>query len=412
MSRSVDVLIAGGGIIGMSIAYQIARRSNCSVLVVDKGAGPGEGSTGASSAVCRFKYTHGEMVRLARDGIAAYRHWPEFLEEDSPRAHYHRHGVLWFGSGSDDWADSEVARLGDEGIRAEVLDDGAVRERFPALNPCIVPPDLNEGEDHQCRDGGRHLFEVDGGYVDPVSALQDLMEAARRRGVEVRFNAEIAGVDCDGGRITGATLADGEHIGCGAFVCASGPWCNRLLEDAGLGGTWPLEPTRIQIVHIDRPDSVRGEIPVCADAVGGIYFRTQNRGQQILVGSVLSEDEEERVDPDNFAAYVDDHFARVKLHALHHRIPGLTYAAAVHGYSGLYTINRADMHPIVGATPLDGFYVANGFSGHGFKLAPAIGSLVARAIAGGDLAFDTAVGAEFLAYNRAPIILASKTVLA
>ena len=103
------------------------------------------------------------------------------------------------------------------------------------------------------------------------------------------------------------------------LVCATGPWCNALLDEAGLGGRWPLEPTRIQVVHIDRPKIFGGDIPVCGDALGGIYFRTQNRGQQILVGSVLSEDEEERADPDNFAKYVDDDFARAKLHALQHR---------------------------------------------------------------------------------------------
>jgi glycine/D-amino acid oxidase-like deaminating enzyme len=412
MSRNVDVLIAGGGIVGMSVAFQIARRSNRSVMVVDKGVGPGEGSTGASSAVCRFKYSHVEMIHLARDGIEAYRRWPEFLGLKDVRAEYQRLGVLWFGDGSDDWAQAEARRLGGEGIRTAVLDARDVTDRYPAVNPCIVPPDLAEGTAHECRPGGGHLLEIDGGYVDPVSALQDLIEAARARGVEVRFQCEVTGLQVEGGRVSGATLSGGETVSCGTFICATGPWCNSLLASAGLGGRWPLEPTRIQVVHIDRPDTLAGDIPVCADAIGGIYFRTQNRGQQILVGSVLSEDEEERADPDNFARYVDDDFARAKLHALQHRLPGLSYAAAVHGYSGLYTINRSDMHPIVGRTPVAGFYVANGFSGHGFKLAPAIGSLLAQAITGETIAFDTSVSADFLAFDRAPIALASKTVLA
>lgn len=411
MSRNVDLFIAGGGIIGMSIAFQIARRSNCTVMVVDKGIGPGEGSTGASSAVCRFKYTHGEMVQLARDGIEAYRRWSEFLGIENPRAEYHRHGVLWFGNDTD-WAEAEATRLANHGIATAVLDDDALRARFPALNPCVLEPDVAEGTPHECQCGGRHLLELDGGYVDPVSALQDLIDGARRRGVDVCFGSALEEVHCRGDRVVGVTLADGERIDCGALVCATGPWCNELLGKLGLSERWRLEPTRIQIVHIDRPATVRGDIPVCADAIGGIYFRTQNRGQQILVGSVLSEDEEERADPDNYATYVDDDFARSKLHALQHRIPGLTYSGAVRGYSGLYTINRDDMHPIVGRTPLDGFYVANGFSGHGFKLAPAIGSLVAQAITGRSIGFDTSVSPDFLAYDRAPITLPSKTVLA
>jgi sarcosine oxidase subunit beta len=412
MNHTTDVLIAGGGIIGMSVAFQIARRSNCTVMVAEKGIGPGEGSTGASSAVCRFKYTHPEMVRLARDGIEAYRRWSGFLGLKDVRAEYHGLGVLWFGDGSNGWAETEAHRLANECIRTVVLSDQEVTERYPALNPCLLPPDLKEGAPHECLYGGSHLLEIDGGYVDPVSALQDLIEAARGRSVDVRFQCEVVDVHIDGDRVSAVTLSNGQKINCGALVCATGPWCRSLLARVGLQDHWPLDPTRIQMVHIDRPQSVIGDIPVCADAVGGIYFRTQNRGQQILVGSVLSEDEEESADPDNYAKYVDDDFARLKLHALQHRIPGLSYSAAVHGYSGLYTINRRDMHPVVGRTPVEGFYVANGCSGHGFKLAPAIGSLLAQAITGESDDFDTSVSPGFLAFDRLPIALASKTVLA
>jgi sarcosine oxidase, subunit beta len=146
---------------------------------------------------------------------------------------------------------------------------------------------------------------------------------------------------------------------------------------------------------------------------GGIYFRPQNRGQQILIGSVLEEDEREKVaDPDAFATYVDDEFVHAKLHALQHRLRLGDIRGQVRGYSGLYTINRADMHPIVGATPVPGLYVANGCSGHGFKLAPAIGSLLAQAITGARRDFDTDVDPGFLAYSRDPIPLASMSVLA
>jgi len=412
MTKTFDIVIAGAGIIGMSTAFQIARRSSLSVLVLDKGIGPGEGSTGASSAVCRFRYTHAEMVRLAHDGVAAYRNWADFLGITEFRARYHRLGMLWFGNGSDDWAETEASRLDALGIRTAVLDDQAMKERYPAINPCIEPPDLMEGTPHDCRYGGRHLLELDGGYVDPVSALQDLIDAARARNVEVRFQSAVQHVHTVGGKVSAATLANGETIHCGALVCATGPWCNDLLDKFGLQNRWPLEPTRIQVVHIDRPESVEGDIPVCADPLSGIYFRTQNRGQQIIVGSVLPEDEEERADPNDYAAYVDDDYARLKLHALQHRIPELSYTGAVHGYSGLYTINRADVHPVVGCTEVGGFYVANGCSGHGFKLAPAIGSLLAQAITGDHLSFDTGVNPAFLAFDRSPIAVSSKSALA
>ena len=114
---------------------------------------------------------------------------------------------------------------------------------------------------------------------------------------------------------------------------------------------------------------------------GGIYFRTQNNGQQLVVGSVREEDETEVVaDPDDFQTETDDDFEVRILHALHHRLPALAYRGQVRGYCGLYTTNREDVHPVLGPTELDGFWVANGFSGHGFKLAPAIGSMLAQAL--------------------------------
>jgi glycine/D-amino acid oxidase-like deaminating enzyme len=128
---------------------------------------------------------------------------------------------------------------------------------------------------------------------------------------------------------------------------------------------------------------------------------------------VLAEDEEEVVsDPDNFKRSPDVEFTQMKLAALHHRIPDLEARGNVSGIAGLYTINREDVHPIVGPTDVEGFWVVNGFSGHGFKLAPAIGSMVAQAVTGETRAMDTDVPLRFLAYDREPIDIGVKSVLA
>ena len=145
----------------------------------------------------------------------------------------------------------------------------------------------------------------------------------------------------------------------------------------------------------------------------GIYFRLQNRGQQLVVGSVLEEDEREEVaNPDEFSRFADDSFIQTKLHALHHRFPTLPYRGAVRSYCGLYTVNLQDVHPIVGETEVPGFIAANGLSGHGFKLAPAIGSLVAQLLTGVTADFDTQVPIDFFSLRRQPIDPDSKSVLA
>lgn len=410
---SRDVVIVGAGIIGLSVALQLARRAAGKILVLEKGFGLGEGSTGASSAVCRFRYSHDAMVELARDGIAAYRDWADFLGIGNPVAAYQRTGVVWLDEDLGGQAPAEVERLAQLGVTATELSAAELQERFPALSRCVVAPDLIAGEPHDCRPARSYLLEEDGGYMEPTDALQDLLAAVRARDVEVRFGTRVTGIELVSGRTAAVTLSDGTHVGCGTVVNASGPWCNELLETVGLDDRWPLVPTRIQIAQVDLPRSLPGRIPVCGDLPAGIYFRPQGAAKHLIVGSVLPSDEREAVpDPDDFDRSADEGFVRSKLHALQHRIPALADLRGVRGYSGLYTMNLADVHPIVGSTPIDGLFVANGCSGHGFKLAPAIGSLIAQAVTGERLAFDTAVDPHFLAFDREPLHLESRSVLA
>ena len=411
--KNYDVVIAGAGIIGLSIAWQLARRSTLSIAVIEKGAGVGEGSTGASSSICRTRYSIDETLLLARDGIHAYRHWQAFTGLAAPAAEFHQDGVLWMPGGDRKWADAEHARMQGFGIASEVLDDAGIAERFPALSTCTLAPDLETGEAHDCEGGSRNLFEIDGGHVDPMAAMHDLVEACRNAGVDVRFRSRVVRVGIGGGRVQSVSLDNGDELATPLFVNAAGPWCNGLSRMVGLEVPWTLVPTRIQVIYRDRPETLEGHIPVTADLVGGIYFRTENNGQQLVIGSVREEDEREAVDdPDDFRTETDEDFELVNLHALHHRLPALPYSGRVRGYCGLYTTNREDVHPVLGPTDVDGFWLANGFSGHGFKLAPAIGSMLAQAITGEKRDFDTDIPLSFLAVDREPIGLSSKNVLA
>jgi glycine/D-amino acid oxidase-like deaminating enzyme len=411
--KKYDVVIAGAGIIGLSIAWQLARRSALRIAVIEKGAAVGEGSTGASSAICRVRYSNDEMLLLARDGIQAYRHWAAFTGLVEPAAEFHQDGVLWMPGGDREWADTEQRRMEGFGVAAEVLDDDDLAKRFPALSSCTLAPDLETGEAHDCVGGSRNLFESEGGHVDPMAAARDLVEACRNAGVEVRFRRQVIGVDVSGGRVQKVSLDNGDELATPLLINAAGPWCDRLSRAAGLELPWTLVPTRIQVMYRDRPDVLEGHIPVTADLAGGIYFRTQNNGQQLVIGSVREEDEREAVaDPDDFRTETDEDFELVNLHVLHHRLPGLPSSGRVRGFCGLYTTNLEDVHPILGPTEIEGFWVANGFSGHGFKLAPAIGAMLAQAVTGERRDFDTEIPLSFLAVGRKPIDIAAKSVLA
>jgi glycine/D-amino acid oxidase-like deaminating enzyme len=175
----------------------------------------------------------------------------------------------------------------------------------------------------------------------------------------------------------------------------------------------PLQPVRIQVVYLKRGDAVQGPIPVCADMQSGIYFRSQSRGQQLLVGSVREEDERETVsDPDAFSTQADDDFKREKLHLLQHRLSGLRLDGSIRDYCGLYTVNLADVHPLLGALGPEGHFVANGFSGHGFKAAPAVGAIMARKISGITLPGEDPSDDDWLSPLRAPLDLTARSVLA
>ena len=411
--RWADVVVIGGGIVGLSIAYQLARRSSRRVVVLEKGAAVGEGSTGASSACLRLRYTHAETIRLAQAGLEIYRRWPEFTGLPTPRAAFAHTGVLWMLCEDRAEVESERDRLGALGVRASVLDKRAVRERFPSLSTCGQPFDPT-AEDHRCSSQPACLFEEDGGYcTDPAGASQDLLDAARREGVEVRLRARVAGVRSVGGRVEGVDLGDGSRVDAATVVNAAGPWCNRVNAMAGVDLRWTFLPTRVQVMFRVATPEIHGALPLVADAAGGIYFRPEAGGQQLLVGSIRGEDERELVtDPDCDDTGIDEEMRLRLLESLHHRLPELARRGRVTGIAGLYTITDEDMHPVVGPTDLEGFVVANGFSGHGFKLAPAVGGLVARWLTGDTAEFDPQVPTDFLAADRASLAVREKNVLA
>ncbi len=410
MRSAVDVVVIGGGIVGASIGYQLALRG-ASVTVLDKGAGPAEGSTGASSSICRSRYTYPELVRLAFHGQEIYGNWQEFTRLAEVRSSLHRVGVLWMMGEPEEKVRTDTEKLVSQGVAAEAIDASQVEDLFPALNTCVAPFDWSGETEHVCAPGDAYLFEPEGGYADPVGANQDLIEATRVLGEEAVFRSEVVGFLRSGNGITGVKLADGTSVASDLVINAAGPWCNPLNEEAGAELRWHLTPTRIQTVYREWPADL-GALPVGADATG-IYFRPESAGQQILVGSTTAEDEEEVVDdPDNYKQVPDAEFIQMKMAAFHHRIPELEARGVPAGIAGLYTVNREDSHPILGETGVDGFWVANGFSGHGFKLAPAIGAMVAQAYTGSASEHDIDVPFDFFSVDREPIELEVKSVLA
>jgi sarcosine oxidase subunit beta len=415
MRETADVIVIGAGIVGLSVAHQISRRDPRRIIVLDKASNVAEGSTGASSAILRQRYTHHEAVVVARDGLRCHRAWAAYTGLEEPRARFHASGVLWMMGESRERVEHDRDRMVALAIDAALLDAAEVRGRFPALSTCNEPFDMTGETEHRCVDHDSFLFEADGGFFDPVSAAQDLRDVVRGAGVDIRFGAEVSSIRAAGGRIEGVGLADGGSIDAPVVVNASGPWAARVARMAGLEWNWTIRPIRAQVIYREWPrDIVPGPLPVVGDSSSGIYLRPEASGQQILLGSILHEDEQEVVeDPDRFNNNLDASFRDAKIHALHHRIPSLPHRGRITGLAGMYTMNVEDVHPIVGPTEIEGFIVANGFSGHGFKESPAVGSMIARHITGAEPdEWDTEAPMEFFSIDRDPIELPETTVLA
>ncbi len=408
-SEGYDVIVVGAGIIGLNIAFQLARNSDLRVLVLEKGPNVAQGSTGASSAVMRARYTHPEMAVAARDGLHAYRNWAEYTGLERPLATYEGIGTLWMMGEDEATVAADVQRLDALGIAAEHLDAETVTRRWPALNPCGARFDP---ADHTCTTGGNFLFEPEGGYFDPVSAAQDLCQAARQRGVEVRFGVEVTGLLREGSRVGGVEIGDGGTMGSGLVVLCTGPWSQAWLRANRIDLGWELRPTRIQVLTRSLPADL-GPLPVVGDGCGGIYFRPEAGGSRLLVGSILEEDEKEVVaDPDSFDTRLDPEFRDPKLWALHHRLPGLEMRGRVTGLASMYTIT-SDVHPVIGATSTEGLMVATGFSGHGFKEGPAVGAMVAAELLGRHIEeFGCEAPIEFFSPRRRPLHTDDHSVLA
>jgi glycine/D-amino acid oxidase-like deaminating enzyme len=278
-----------------------------------------------------------------------------------------------------------------------------LRDRYRSLNCCVQRLDMT-GIAHDCADPPALFWEPEGGFADPQGTTEDLLRAGRAKGVELFLRHEVVGIEtASGDGFAAVRCANGALFSCQLLLNAAGPWCRRINEMVGVALPMEMRPTRVQIALRDRPASVVGDVPVFVTAADQIYARLEGHGQQFIVGSIAPEDESEPVaDPDHFDTNVSPEFRERVMHKLHHRFT-MRGRGTVGGYAALYTVNTADWHPIVDAVGPDGYFVANGFSGHGFKLGPSVGALIGRAMTGVELPDDPPVDVGYFAADRNPI---------
>jgi glycine/D-amino acid oxidase-like deaminating enzyme len=264
------------------------------------------------------------------------------------------------------------------GIQTELLD----REGLLQIMPGLEASDL-EGA----------AFEPAAGYADPHLALRGYADALRLEGGVIRQETAVTGIRMAGGKAQGVDSNLGSYDGSAVINCA-GPWGAAVGAMSGLG--LPINSCRVQVGFFKRPEGHRASHPVIADFVNGVYWRDET-GAQTLIGLIDPHESQAVVAPDEFNERVDMGFLAEAGERLVRRFPAMEQSQAAGGYAALYAITP-DWHPIIDEWPPDsGLYICAGFSGHGFKLAPAVGEMIADMVLGGH---TLGIAPDMFRFNR------------
>ncbi len=359
---SVDVIIVGAGVIGAAAAFQLSLAGAGQVLVLDRAAA-GAGMSCRSSALIRMHYTFAPEVELAVRSDAMFEAWPDLVGRPGC---VRRTGFVRIVSPGEEAAlRANVAMQRALGARAEVIGAAELKEVAPGLR----------ADDIECA-----AWEPDGGYGDGAVVAGDLLAAARARGVRYRPNTPVASLLTDGGRVVGVETGGGTGTRgreyAGTVVVAAGVWSPPLLRTAGV--SLPIE-TELHRVAVLAHGPGGGAPVACIDSTTQTYFRPEAGGSMTLVGAFAGP---RGTDPDRVPANARPEELVPMVQAASRRVPALEDAGIARGVAGVYDMTP-DARPLLGRLPgLDGLIIAAGFSGMGFKIAPAVGESLAGLITG------------------------------
>jgi sarcosine oxidase, subunit beta len=386
VTGSPDVVIIGAGVLGCSIAFELAKRGH-RPLVLDKGPAAGAGSTSASSAVVRYNYSTLDNVKLSWESGQLWRIWPEHLGvvDDAGTARMIPTGILVLETPITT-LDAVRAHFDTVGVPYDALGPEELRQRFPALDRGRHFPPKPLTDDAFWAEPSGELgayYCPDAGFVDdPSLAAHNLMVAATHHGAAFRFRTEVVAIERHQGHVTGVVLADGTSVSAPIVVNVAGPHSSRVNRLAGLPTTGvSTRPLRQEVDVVRAPaDFTLGAGTMVADTDVGTYFRPHPGGTLLVGGTEPACDELEWVDdPDDFNEQPTVEIWERQMTRAARRLPSLGVPSQPTGLAALYDVSD-DWVPIYDRSDLDGFYLAIGTSGNQFKNAPMVGLLMAELI--------------------------------
>ncbi len=355
LPSSAEVVIIGGGIIGVSTAYYLAKKGVREVVLLERGI-MGEGATGKCAGGIRTQFSTEINIQFS---VLSLKVFEGFQAEFGVDPEFHRVGYLFLAAHERQWrvlkANAQLMQT--MGLDVELLDPDEIRRRWPFLRVDDLLGGSYTGSD---------------GYAGPYEVLQGFAKGARRLGAMLREGTEVTGIQVKNGQVQAVEVATGERVVTPVVINAAGPYAGQVAAMVGLD--LPLRPLRRQLFFTDPFEELPSHFPLVIDLEHGWYMRREGEGL-LLAGPQDAESSfNERVD---FEA--QEWTAERSLH----RVPILEHARIARGWAGLYDISP-DHHAIIGPFPgIKGFICANGFSGHGCQHSPAAGILVAEVIVEG-----------------------------
>lgn len=343
----------GGGVAGLATARALVELGVTDVVVLERAA-MGSGGTGKSSGIVRCHYGVASLAAMAWHALPVLEHANEIL--GAPSGYVRTGYLVGVGPENLDALRVNVALHRSLGIEVDLVGHGEAQVMWPAA---------------RLDDFAGFAYEPRGGYGDGHQTALAFAVAARRGGARLAQNRSVVSLAATGDRVTGVQLRDGDRIATDHVVLAAGPWSPELA--APLGIKVPIRAQRAQILLVD-PGGPLGPLPVFSDLVTLQYVRTEGATALLLGDSDHSRPE--WADPDDYRELASDHELAIAVPKFDHRFPGLDRAGLSSSYAGCYDVTP-DYNPIISATPIEGLWLCAGFSGHGYKISPSVGELMA-----------------------------------
>ncbi|MGQ9508708.1 MAG: NAD(P)/FAD-dependent oxidoreductase [Thermodesulfobacteriota bacterium] len=359
-SHTFDLIIIGGGIMGSSIAYHLANDGfRGRIAVFEKDPTYQKASTVRSVGGIRRQFSTEVNIRLSQYSFSFFREFGERMEVEGkkPQIDFKQRGYLFLGN-EKNWPLllKHQAFQRSLGVETELL---SIEETLRII-PDLYSEDLIGSS-----------FSSQDGYMDPHNTLQGFIRKAKQLGVQYLYQ-EVVGILRKGDHLKGVKTKDGTSYFSSIIVNAAGPYAGEVGKMAGI--EIPVTPVRRMVYLVRPPRLFDYDLPLTIDT-SGIYFLHET-GRQILTGKSRKEE------PVGYNFSWDRQYFQEEIWpSLAHRIPLFNELKLISGWAGLYEINQWDFNGIIGQHPeVLGFYMAVGFSGHGFQQAPAVGKALSELI--------------------------------